>query len=235
MTIGSSEPGSRDHMMKNCNDSCTLELDPDAKYNITVIPRNSAGNNAPSIPVHVTTLPSIVLTYKQNYQFNSSEGKGEITVTRNTTEFQTTLVWRMMRKTIHLPNDQSSNYSSSDEVEPLGQGQVNFQKGMNKLVLPIKLREDMKTMRENNSLYLYQPGGDELAVIKITVLNDSGIPGRVIDLKCVNITSRECDVIWNAPKIGGPVENFKISIRDLRTGKEKTKAGFQIDAYWLSA
>ena len=80
-----------------------------------------------------------------------------------------------MRKTIHLPNDQSSNYSSSDEVEPLGQGQVNFQKGMNKLVLPIKLREDMKTMRENNSLYLYQPGGDELAVIKITVLNDSGV------------------------------------------------------------
>ena len=41
----------------------------------------------------------------------------------------------------------------------------------------------MKTMRENNSLYLYQPGGDELAVIKITVVNDSGIPGRVSDLK----------------------------------------------------
>ena len=157
--------------------SCLTELDPDSKYNVTVIPRNSAGNNAPSMPVHVTTLPSIILTYKNNYQFNSSEGKAEITVTRNTTEFQTSLVWRMMRKTIHLPNEQSSNYSSSDEVEPLGEGQINFQKGASKLVLPIKLREDMKTMRENNCLYLYSPGIEsaELAVIKITVLNDSGI------------------------------------------------------------
>ena len=68
-----------------------MELDPDAKYHVTVIPRNSAGNNAPSMPVHVTTLPSIILTYKNNYQFNSSEGKAEITVTRNTTEFQTSL------------------------------------------------------------------------------------------------------------------------------------------------
>ena len=86
-----------------------------------------------------------------------------------------------MRKTIHLPNEQSSNYSSSDEVEPLGEGQINFQKGASKLILPIKLREDMKTMRENNCLYLYSPGIDnaELAIIKITILNDSG-KGHII-------------------------------------------------------
>ena len=201
--------------------TCTVELEPNTVYFVTVVPRNSAGNEPPCIPVKVKTLPSIVLSYKNNYQFNSSEGKAEITITRNTTEFQTTLVWRMMRKTIHLPNEQSSNYSDSNEVEPLCEGHINFQKGLNKLTLPITLREDMKTMRENNSLYLYQPGGDELAVIRITVLNDSGIPGRVGQLRCTNIGSRELDVAWEPPKIGGPVEKFKLSIRDLRTGKER--------------
>jgi hypothetical protein len=87
--------------------SCTLELDPDCKYNVTVIARNSAGNKPAPIPVRLKTLKAIILTYQSDYQFQSSEGKAEITVTRNTTEFQTTLVWRMMRKIIHLPKDES--------------------------------------------------------------------------------------------------------------------------------
>ena len=188
---------------------------------VTVVPRNSAGNDSPCLPVKVVTLLSIVLNYRNSYQFNSSEGKAEITVTRNTTEFQTTLVWRMMRKTIHLPNDQSSNYSSSNELEPLA-GQIHFQKGLDTLTLPIKLREDMKTMKENNSLYLYAPGNDQLAEIGITVLNDSGVPGRVGQLRCTNVGSRELDVAWDKPKMGGPINKFKLTIRDLADWARKT-------------
>ena len=203
--------------------SCTLELEPDCKYNVTVIARNSAGNRSPPIPVRLKTLPAIMLIYQSDYQFKSSEGSAEITITRNTTEFQTTLVWRMMRKIIHLPKDESSNYSSSDEVEPLAQGTLEFKKGVPTVVLPIKLRENMKTMRENNSLYLYMPGGDQLAYIAITVLNNSGIPGRVSKIACDSITSREASVDWDIPKVGGPVQEYKVAVRDMRTGREKTK------------
>ena len=68
---------------------CTLELEPDCKYNVTVIARNSVGNRSPPIPVRLKTLPAIMLIYQSDYQFKSSEGKAEITITRNTTEFQT--------------------------------------------------------------------------------------------------------------------------------------------------
>ena len=129
----------------------------------------------------------------------------------------------MMRKVIHLPKDESSNYSSSDEVEPLAQGTLQFQKGVPTVFLPIKLRENMKTMRENNSLYLYMPGGDQLAYIAITVLNNSGIPGRVSKIDCGNVTSREATIGWKYPSLGGPVEKYKVAIRDMRTGREKTK------------
>ena len=42
-------------------------------------------------------------------------------------------------------------------------------------------------------------------------------------IKCDNTTSRETDIFWERPFLGGPVEHYKISVRDLRTGKEKTK------------
>ena len=42
-------------------------------------------------------------------------------------------------------------------------------------------------------------------------------------IQCGNTTSRETDISWEVPKIGGPVEHYKISVRDLRTGREKTK------------
>lgn len=83
-----------------------------------------------------------------------------------------------MRKIIHLPKEESSNYSSSDEIEPIAEGVLEFKKGVPTVVLPIKLRENMKTMREKCSLYLYEPGGDKLAHIAITVLNNSGVPGK---------------------------------------------------------
>ena len=90
----------------------------------------------------------------------------------------------MMRKIIHLPKEESSNYSSSDEIEPIAEGVLEFKKGVPTVVLPIKLRENMKTMREKCSLYLYEPGGDKLAHIAITVLNNSGVPGnrRLVNL-----------------------------------------------------
>ena len=61
----------------------------------------------------------------------------------------------------------------------------------------------MKTMRENNSLYLYQPGGDELAVIKITVVNDSGIPGRVSDLKDLLETEKSVSLLLQTESYPG--------------------------------
>ena len=203
--------------------TCALELDPDCKYNVTVIARNSAGNRSPPIPVRLRTLPAIMLIYQSDYQFKSSEGSAEITITRNTTEFQTTLVWRMMRKVIHLPRDESSNYSSSDELEPLAQGTLQFKKGVPTIILPIKLRENMKTMRENNSLYLYDEAGEQLAYIAITVLNNTGVPGRVSKIACGDVTSREATIGWKHPSMGGPVNQYKVAVRDMRTGREKTK------------
>ena len=105
----------------------------------------------------------------------------------------------------------NSNYSSSDEIEPLGQGSISFDRGVSTVTLPITLRENMKTMRENNSLVLYEPGGEQLAFIKITVVNDSGIPGRVSKITCQAITSREATINWVNPTVGGPVEQFKVS------------------------
>ena len=109
----------------------------------------------------------------------------------------------------------NSNYSSSDEIEPLGQGSISFDRGVSTVTLPITLRENMKTMRENNSLVLYEPGGEQLAFIKITVVNDSGIPGRVSKITCQAITSREATINWVNPTVGGPVEQFKVSFFQL--------------------
>ncbi len=212
-----------EHVLPSTVNSCCLELEPDKKYNITVIARNSAGNKAPPLPVRIKTLPAITLTYKSDYEFNSSDGRAEITVTRNTTEFQTTLSWRMMRKIIHMPKNESSDVSNSDEPEPLSSGVINFEKGVKSLTLPIKLNADMVAMKEKNALYICEPGGEILAEITITIVNNTGIPGRVSKISVSDITSREVRINWRKPKVGGPVKEYKVAVRDFRTGREKAK------------
>ena len=44
--------------------TCVIELEPDCKYNVTVIARNSAGNRSPPIPVRLKTLPVLVQNFK---------------------------------------------------------------------------------------------------------------------------------------------------------------------------
>ena len=44
--------------------TCVIELEPDCKYNVTVIARNSAGNRSPPIPVRLKTLPALVQNFK---------------------------------------------------------------------------------------------------------------------------------------------------------------------------
>lgn len=47
--------------------------------------------------------------------------------------------------------------------------------------------------------------------------------GRVSKISCAEVTSREVTIDWSKPKFGGPVHEYKVAVRDVRTGREKTK------------
>ena len=214
------------------NDVVIEGLLQDQGYCICIAGANRAGIGPLSDPCHIRTLPSLVLDYPKKRHFRSSERIGRIRVTRNITQFQQTVAWKLTKKR-HISSqlsDVSTSSSNSDDAdffenEHVTTGTIIFSHGEHFADAILELEQAMKASREISELEMYLPATDKkqkqmLGYITVIVHNDTGRPGRIHSVHIQEIGANDVTITWKPPKSGAPPTGYKIICTNTETKSE---------------